>query len=245
MKKNIQDNIVILLTGSINVYDKHFTTITNAEIRKNEYIDTIKYYLKKYNLPVVFVENSNEDLSAYFKEEINNNRLEILTFDGNRYPAEIGKGLGELKCIEYGITNSQIINDNSFVFKITGRYKVLNLPNFIGVYNRNPSIELLADLTNNFRLSASAIFGFRPFFARQYLFKNAHLINDQDDFYFEHALGKAVLEAIGDQVKFHIFKHYPRVRAISGTTGKAVKKSFLYLLPRHIKYWVRYYIVIR
>lgn len=245
MKRNIQDNIIILLTGTINVYDKHFTTVTNAEIRKHEYIDTIKYYLNKYDFPVVFVENSNEDLSVNFEKEILLKRLEILCFDGNRYPAEIGKGLGELKCIEYGIINSKTIQENSFVFKITGRYRVLNLPRFINVYNKNPSIELLADLTNNFRLSASAIFGFKPFFARQYLFKNAPLINDQDKFFFEHALGKAVLEAIGGQVKFHIFKHYPRVKAISGTTGKAVKKSFLYLLPRHIKYWVRYYIVIR
>lgn len=240
-----QGNIILLLTGTVNVYNKHFTILTNSEQRKKEYIDTIKYYLKNYPFRIVFVENSNEDFSQFFKEEINQNRLEILSFDGNNYSSEIGKGLGEMKCIEYAVINAKTIEDNSFIFKITGRYRILNFPRFINIYTGDPFIELMADLTNNFRFSSSAIFGFKPFFARQFLFKNAALINDQNKFYFEHALAKAVLEAIGEKVKFHIFKHYPKIKAISGTTGLPYKKSFLYLLPRQIKYRIRYYIVIR
>jgi hypothetical protein len=245
VKKGKLEDIALLLTGTVNVYDKHFTIHKNADQRREEYLHTIRYYLQHYPYPIVFVENSNEDLSGHFKEEILNKRLEILSFDGNRYAPEIGKGLGELKCIEYAITNAKTFNDDIFIFKITGRYKVLNFRNFIKSYERAPSLELLADLTNNFRNSSSAIIGFKRFFPKRYLFKNAHLINDQKGFYFEHALAKAVLEAIGDHINFQIFKYYPKLRAISGTTGQPYKKSFLYMLPRHFKYWLRYYIVIR
>lgn len=240
-----EKNIVLLLTGTIHVNNKSFTLLINADQRRKEYIETINYYLDKYPFPVVFVENSNENLSPYFEKEIKRERLEILHFDGNNYSAEIGKGLGELKCIEYAVKNALTITENSFIFKITGRYKILNFPNFIRFYTKHPSLELMADLTNNFRFSSSAIFGFRPFFARNYLFKNADLINDQDNFFFEHALGKAVLEAIGNKINFQIFKYYPKLQAISGTTGQPYNKSFFYMLPRQLKYLVRYYIVIR
>jgi len=239
------NQILILLTGTVNVNNKHFTVLADYEQRKKNYLDTIQFYLAHYHFPIVFVENSGEDLSMYFTEAIQNKRIEILFFDGNNYPAEIGKGLGEMKCIEFAINNSTFITSENFIFKITGRYKIANFPSFINMVLTHPSVELIADLTNNFRFSSAAIFGFKAFFAKKYLFKNRDLINDSRGFYFEHALAKAVLEAIGDQVDFHIFKYYPKIEAISGTTGKPYKKSFLYLLPRRFKYWLRYLIVIR
>ena len=245
MKNINHKNTVLLLTGTVNINDKHFTALTNIDQRRQNYIDTIRHYLKKYDLPIIFVENSGENLSEYFTEEIKKKQIEILYFNGNNYAPEIGKGLGEMKCLEFAITNSTFITDGSFVYKITGRYIIENLPSFLKVMDKNSTVELIADLTNNFRFSSAAIFGFKPFFAKKYLFKNSILLNDSAGFYFEHALAKAVLEAIGDHVNFHIFKHYPKIKAISGTTGKAYKKSFFYLLPRHIKYWIRYLIVIR
>ena len=240
-----RENIVLLLTGTIHVYDKHYTILTDPLQRKQHYVTTIKYYLEKYPFPIVFVENSNENLSYFFTDEIKSGRLEVLTFDGNHYPPEFGKGLGELKCIGYAVEHATSFTDDSFIFKITGRYQVINLQDFIVTYEKHPSLELLADLTNNFRFSSSAIVGFKRFFIKKYLLKNASLLNDKEGFYFEHALAKAVLEAIGDHVDFKIFKHYPRLRAISGTTGKPYKKSFLYMLPRRFKYWLRYYVLMR
>ena len=245
MIKDPRKDIVLLLTGTVNVNNKHFTVHTDAATRRIEYINTIRFHLNRYPYPVVFVENSNEDLSEYFAEAISSQKLEVLYFDGNDYLADLGKGLGELRCIRHAVENASFFKEDSFIFKITGRYQIVNLPDFIKDYLEDPSIDLLADLTGNFRYSASAIFGFRPFFARTYLFKNEFLLDDRKRFFFEHSLAKAVLEAIGDNIKFKIFKHYPKIKAVSGTTGKPYNKSFFYLLPRHFKYWLRYHIVIR
>ncbi len=239
------NNIIILLTGAINTYNKQFTSLNNPAERKADYINTIRYYLEKYNYPIVFVENSDVNLSTYFIKEIEQKRLEILCFNGNNYSGEIGKGLGEMRCIEFGLSNSSLILESSFVFKITGRYKILNAGNFFKFYEKHSHVELIADLTNNFKSSQSCIFGFKPFFAKKFLFKYGPILNDTNGIYFEHALAKAVLSAISENLNFYIFKYYPRIKAISGTTGKMYKRSFIYFFPRMLKYFVRYYIMIR
>ncbi len=239
------NHVVLLLTGTVNTYNKDFTLLNNPKERKESYINTIRYYLKNYNYPIVFVENSNEDVSSYFTREIEHKRLEILCFNGNNYRQEIGKGLGEMRCIEFGITHSSLITDNVFIFKITGRYKIANFRNFINFYNKHPDAELIADLTNNFTSSQSCIFGFKSFFAKNFLFQYSSILNDTNGIYFEHVLAKAVLLAISENINFYIFRYYPKIKAISGTTAKPYKKSFIYFFPRMLKYLIRYYIVIR
>ena len=67
---NTKSKIVILLTGTVNPQNKHFTALTDADRRRNDYIETIRHYLQSYPYPVVFSENSGEDLSPYFESEI-------------------------------------------------------------------------------------------------------------------------------------------------------------------------------
>ena len=241
----MESNVVLLLTATVNTNNKHFTQLNNSEQRLAQYIETIKYYLALYEQPLIFVENSGEDLSPHFKAEIKAHRIEILTFQGNDYSPEIGKGYGDFQCIRHALQHSQLITDESFIFKITGRYIIKNLSKYIHFYKKNDKVDLMVDLTNNFRFSISSFFGFRPFFITKYLLKNQKIINDSNNWYFEHVLAKSSLEAIADRINFSILKYYPKISAISGTTGKRYKESILYFIPRSLKYFVRYYIVIR
>jgi hypothetical protein len=234
--------IVLLLTGTINTYSKKYTAVNDISQRRREYTEAIHYYLSRFQQPVVFVENSGIDISGEFSEAIASGKLEILTFNGNDYDAEIGKGLGEYRCMEYAIKHSQLISPESFVFKLTGRYKMKNLAKYIRHFKEVPTMDLMADLTNNFRLSHSSIFGFRPYFISQYLEKNHHLLNDTEGWYFEHVLAKSVLQAIGDRVEFRIIKYYPVIEGISGSLGYRYRKDFFYIFPRQLKYSIRYII---
>lgn len=241
----MQNKIVLLLTGTINIQNKMFTAFTDKEKRKADYIDTLYYYLKTYKYPIVFVENSNQDISALFSNYIKEGRLEVLTFDGNNYEPELGKGLGEMRCMEHAMNESKMITPDSFVFKITGRYKILNLPKYIQFYEQDESIELMADLTNNFKLSASSFFGFKPKFAFNYLLPQGSILNDSENRYFEHILAKAILIAVSENINFRLLKYYPKISAISGTTAKRYKKSFFHYFPRNMKYLLRYSIMKR
>lgn len=245
MKQLYCKKIVLLLTGTINTNGISYVLLNDKTIRKKNYIDAIKHYLQNYNYPIVFVENSDEDLSPYFVSEIKEGRLQILHFNGNDYQPILGKGYGEMGCIEYAVKNATLINKDTFIFKITGRYIINNAAKFFNTVEKKPALELLADLTNNFTWSAGCIFGFTPYFANTFLFKNKELLNDSIGYNFEHALAKAVLEAIGHRLNFQIFNYYPIINAISGTTGKYYNKAWWYIYPRQLKYFVRYLIVIR
>lgn len=241
----MQSDIVLLLTGTINTNNKFFTAVNDQQQRRNEYVASIKYYLSAFDHPIVFVENSGVDISADLAAEIGAGKLEVLSFNGNDYAPELGKGLGEMRCIQHGIEHSAAIKPESFVMKITGRYKIKNLHRYIRFYQEHEDTDILADLTGNMTLSASAFFGFRPFFGTRYLFKNSGMLNDSDLWFFEHVLARSVLQAIGDRVNFRILKYYPKLSAISGTTGKRYNESFFYYLPRYLKYRIRYYIIMR
>jgi hypothetical protein len=53
-----------------------------------------------------------------------------------------------MRCIEYAAAHSRFIREESFVFKITGRYVIDNAHRFFAWYSRYPQTELMADLTN-------------------------------------------------------------------------------------------------
>lgn len=237
--------IIILLTGTINVGNKHFTTLLDSNERAEQYIDTIKYYLNKTRLKIVFSENSGTDISQLFREEVDTGRIEFITHNGNDYNQELGKGRGEMNCIEYAINNSSIITENSFVFKITGRYRILNLNKFIEQFNYDPQIEILVDLTKELQFSSSAIFGFTQNFFKKYLIHQKAKLNDSKNYFFEHGLANAIINAIGDGTKFHLFKYYPRISAVSGTTGSKYPSSLFYYIPRYLKYRIRDFILKR
>ena len=61
----MENSVVLLLTATVNTNNKSFTQLHNKEQRLSQYIETIKYYLALYEQPLVFVENSGEDLSLF------------------------------------------------------------------------------------------------------------------------------------------------------------------------------------
>lgn len=133
---------VIFLTACINPNGMSHTVLQDVEIRKQQYVDALNFYLQNTTLPICFVENTGYDLSNEFSEYIDNGRLEHLTFVGNNYDKERGKGYGEAKIIQYGIKNSQMLQNCKYLIKVTGRVVV-------------PDIQRLAD---SILLSFSNIF---------------------------------------------------------------------------------------
>ncbi|RYZ23735.1 MAG: hypothetical protein EOO10_20840 [Chitinophagaceae bacterium] len=66
---------------------------------------------------MLFVENSGADVSPLFQEEINNGRLEVITFIGNNYDRKLGKGYGEIRIIEKALNDSCFLKNADFFNK--------------------------------------------------------------------------------------------------------------------------------
>ena len=110
---------------------------SDPRLRLTDYCDALRFYL---NLPdhtlhkLLFIDNSNSDLStleAIASEVHHRTKVEFIKFQGNDHPPEFGKGYGEFKLIDYGMAHSTIISAEDYVWKVTGRLRLLNLQQLI------------------------------------------------------------------------------------------------------------------
>jgi hypothetical protein len=239
-KNHTSTKEVIFLTGCINPAGMTFTVLQDPKIRQQQYTDAIRYYVKATDLPILFVENSGTDISPVFNQEIRSGRLEVITFDGNNYDKNLGKGYGEMLIIERALEVSRLLKDADFVFKITGRYKLLNLKSFVQQYRENRKLEVLVDLKHQLQYSDSRIWGSSVSFLREILVKYKNQINDSENFYFEHALCYATHEAILKKYAFVGFRNLPRFDGTYATSNKRYRSSLLFWLPQNLKQFIKY-----
>jgi hypothetical protein len=116
---------ILLLTGCVvpNCVDN--LCVRDAEIRKEMYVDSIKWYLSNTPYDIVFCENSGTDLSSCLPKD---DRLEILTFTAPSNSLEAqSRSCREIDIIKYAYENSAKIGPGNLFVKITGRLKYLNI----------------------------------------------------------------------------------------------------------------------
>ena len=221
---------IIFLTGCVNPKGMSKTVLQDPQKRKQQYIDAIRFYISQTTLKILFVDNSNTDLSAYFLKEIDNKQVEILTFEGNRYDKSLGKGYGECELLEYAFRNSTFMNDADYIIKITGRLCVNNIRELITsmkkldtVYAQRIRMDGMSCL--------SYFFGSPKSFLLEYFLPLKGNINDELGVYFEHVLYRAVLSWKINGRKFKEFYLPIQLMGQSGSTGKEYK-------PRKIDYFL-------
>jgi hypothetical protein len=234
---------LLFLTGCINPKGMLFTQLQNEEDRRNQYLEAIRFYLDKTALPLLFVENSGTDITPYFASEIESRRLEILTFEGNNYPRELGKGYGEMLIIQHALNHSVLISEYNFILKITGRIKILNIRSVLKQFYSVNEKQVYVNFHTALSYADSKCWGADKGFYQDYLTPYQPHLNDSTGFYFEHALSKAVHQAIIDDFKFSFISTLPRYSGISGTSNNKYKDSIWYWFPRFLRHKLRAYLV--
>lgn len=209
---------ILLLTGSLRPYNIPYLILTDLNIRINHYISAIRYYLYSSSFnKIVFVDNTGDstDLDFLINEASSNNKeLEVLSFTGNKYRVEHqGKGFGECENIEYSLKESNLIESDDLVVKITGRYEVLNINLIYEKINQNlPSFNRIPgnDMIDAF------VFSFSPSTWNTY-FKNAkEMIDDRNGYYFEHVIFDLIKL---NKIRTSRLPYFPSFKQISGTSG--------------------------
>ena len=134
------DDILIILTCTVNVnYYKHFLYQTNPNDRIECYLKSIKQWLENTNIKICVIENSGytfPELNDY--KEVYSDRFEVITFNEMENPPELqhliynnSKGASEMYSIIYAYNNTKFKNSVKFIIKITGRYFVPMLEQFL------------------------------------------------------------------------------------------------------------------
>lgn len=127
--------LAILLTASVN--PQCLGAQLTATERADMYRDTLNNYARTVgrDYPVVFVENTGYDLSAFDCEFAAVMRVEWLQIAGNDIGEEHpltsdntkGKGWNEYRMISEAVKRSKTLHEATHFLKITGRYPMYNV----------------------------------------------------------------------------------------------------------------------
>lgn len=186
---------VLLLTACINPNGMKYTELNDPSERERQYVRAVKFYIDRTKYKVCFCENSNSDLSAFEKIDAGG-RLELLSFDGNGYNPNLGKGYGEYRIIEYAFAHSRFIQEASCVVKITGRLMIDNLSQIEWLNKlllRSPRDYVYVSPSEGNTKDSRCIMAPKWFYTDHFLARENN-INDTNNYWFEHFLYDVVQE---------------------------------------------------
>ncbi len=237
-KRTIRDNIVILLTGTVDPVEMVMTARNNPEVRRGDYERSIKKWAGT-GYKLIFCENSNYDISG-IRNIKSKNTFEILQYGGLDYNKKLGKGYGEQLILKHALRESKLINNDSIIVKVTGRYFVRNIDAILG--GVTDASKVYVNIYSDLKNCDSRLFIAGKRFIEEYFFPISPNINDSEDICFEHLLTKAVLTYLVDGGNWSLLPKYPRFEGVSGTTNEKIT-TWLYLksMIRHaIRQKIRY-----
>jgi len=176
---SINNNYCILLTMTVNINNNiKLLTIKDSNVRLDIYIITIKKWLYNTNIKIIIVENSGYNFNELeYEKEFFKDRFEIISFNENEIFPEISfdksKGTHELYSIHYAYNISFLIKNSDFIIKITGRYFIPYLENFISNYDLSNYLILCQFFKNYCEILGCNKLYFNNLFAKKNL--NSHI----------------------------------------------------------------------
>jgi len=132
----------IILTTTVTVQNKLWLFQTDKNERTQLYIKKIKQWLYQTNFKIVVVENT-----GYTFEELNEekekfkDRFEVVSFVESELESalflkdNLSKGGSEVFAIEYAYKNSSLCKYADFIIKVTGRFFIPELENYLNTFD--------------------------------------------------------------------------------------------------------------
>ena len=183
---NMNMNATIILTSTVNINPiKWYLFQRDKNDRLQAYLKSVSQWLTKTNFKIVLVENSGynfEELNA--EKELYKDRFEVITFveseleESKNLTENPHKGASEIFAINYGFYHSKLTKSSDFIIKITARYFLPGLEDYLKNYDLNE----YDCLTQNTRIRCEMVGSHRKNFDRIF---NTHTF-DKNGFYVCH-----------------------------------------------------------
>lgn len=240
--------LILFLTACVNPNGMSYTALANADVRRKQYEDALRWYLETTTLPIVLVENSGCDLSDAFTDYIKCGRLEILTFSGNEYDRSLGKGYGEALIMDYGLSNSHFFSsskDDFLLIKVTGRFYCRNINDIVKKYHSPNTVYANIGKDDwGGDIAGSNFFIAPQKFWKSYFLPRCKELNDSNHYHFEHLLHDSIFDWKKSGYRHREFWTLPHIEGVSGTSGMTIstplhrspQDKILYFLHRFFNY---------
>lgn len=229
--------LLIFLTACVNPNGMKYTKLQDKDLRARQYVSAINFYLQHTSYRILMVENSNYDLYSLIVTP--KDRFEYLTFDGNNYDRNLGKGYGEAMIIDYASKHSSFFKDADFIVKITGRDIVVNVNALIKEMRDSSYLYANIKSGDGHLICHSRLVGFPKSYLQHIFLKYKEYINDSEMYYFE--------DLLFETAKGHIreFLHPILTVGVSGSTGEKLSPSFSMYFKAFIKYYLHLHNIFR
>jgi hypothetical protein len=224
----------IILSSSVNIMDQS-VVLKNPTERLQYTLESIDHWLKiSPKIRLVICDGSAFDFSPVLLEKypqaMAEDRIECLSFMNNSEKVAIfGKGYGEGEIIQFALTHSQILKEETVFCKCTGKLWVDNF------------LECLAEFNGKFLCQAyfSNVFSFKKtrleyvdtrFYIADIQFYLRHFaeLHYQVGGHFQSSIEDVYKEKILQENLFGcFFKKFPLVRGVGGGSGKYYKSNFI------------------
>ena len=229
---------VLLLTGTVNSSGVYLMKRDDTEVRLKDYLQAITKWINQFpEIKIVFVENSNFSKKALGDKILNHDNFEYLTFSGQDFSRSKGKGFGEINSLEYDFINSKFINNSDYIIKCSGRYFFKGFSKTV-----KGDFDVIGNFNSKLNFMDSRVFAFKKTFFLEYFLKYKNIINDSKGVFFEHALAKAVHEALSKDGNWSPISFPIIIEGYSGTKNQRFNTRWN-ILKIYFKFYFRKLIV--
>jgi hypothetical protein len=234
--------ICLLLSATVDVRGIVFMKRDNPRERFEDYRQALRRWVARNDFDkLIFVENSGYDISELREivdqSPLSKDSVEFLSFDGQDFPRELGKGYGETLNFQHALDNSEILSEDDRLIRSNGRYYVENMHVFFEALQ--PPTEVLVDLRQYLSYADATLLGGTVDFFRRYICPYGREVNDSMGHYMEHATARAVHRALADGLVWRPFPEPPSVVGYSGTENVLKKDKVLARMGRKLRHKLR------
>ena len=226
MRKSGAGKPVLLLTATIAVGDLIYLKRKDLRLRINDYATALRKWEKVEALfdRIVFAENSNHDLTA-LKREVGRplEWVEIVQFDGNTFPKELGKGYGEYSTVDYAVRNSASLANSDFFIVTAGRYFISNVVSIVNSLDWN--FDVCCNFGKNLTMVDTNFVVLKTSVYNDYFMGCYQHMNDSESVYSEHILANIVREQISHGLHWRPLPHMLIIDGIMGTRNQAYDRN--------------------
>jgi hypothetical protein len=224
-----ENKICLLVTGTI-VPNSNFVAHQDAWQRRIEYMEALRFYREMMKeMPIYFLENSVYDLNSdkEFSDFLKACHINLLKFPVSDKFKE-GKGYQEFQMLDEAV--DQLGKSYNTFAKVTGRYKVTNLPELIAGSGKGINI----DLHKKFKVAQTNVFACEMDFYREHIKGLYVKANDEGGVFIEKVIynklmGGSLLNAV------NMFVANPEIEGVSGSYGGSLRRNPLKMMIRKME----------
>ena len=217
----------LIITATIQP-NSIMVTQNDVEVRKKEYLDTLKFYLKQSQLPIYFFENSDYDIKndEDFQTILNQERVSLY-----RYPksGEFAKGKGYQEFEVLDQTIPKLIDEYDEFIKVSGRYKVINFKELVAQKNNG----ILIDRHQKRGVAITSFFRCKMEEYMQFIKGSYQEANDQKGIFIEHIIYQRLKIIPKDNID--LFIKNPFYEGVSGSYGGNLNRHPLKMKIRNME----------